>query len=107
MAEGQSLIYLPAQYALAWQSTPGGKGAFNFGDTSRYVPGQPRSDDGMGRLIIPGGGGGATTQRRTPGSIFGSAGTTPDLNAYDPGTNRLTPGMSPNGIVLIRLTSIG
>lgn len=82
-----------------YESQAGGKGSFDFADTSRYSPGHVRDNDNQGRFVIPGGGGGATINRRAPGSIFGMAG------AGDKPGRLTTPGVSPHGCVVIRLTS--
>lgn len=75
-------------YAKAAQS--GSKGSFSFGDTAYYGPGQATTTD-IGpffghEMTVPGSGGGAKPRSRRAGSH--------------------TPGYSPAGIVLIRLTKV-
>lgn len=87
---------------LAYGGNGGSKGSFNYGDTSRYGPGEEGHNGFGGNYVIPGTGGGATTQRRVPGSIFGGGWTEgPYSSLYGQ-----IPGRNPNGVVVIRLTQI-
>lgn len=92
--------------SLVFQAQTGGRGAFDYVDTSRWGPGELRQEDGAGLIVIPGTGGGATTQRRVPGSIFGGGASLNEGQIIHGGAAASVPGSTPQGIVVIRITKI-